>query len=149
MKKLTLVLAVTIMLAFVASMVAEKASAFNISTAVLGPENDSGVTATMVFIGTRPGNVKVAGFSRKLFRILGDGPFFFSLLYHNATCAPDTAAFVDFWFKNRRGKGRLFAKVDLKESFENFNSVSIRDVRINEGRGPDALVACGVIHHPN
>ena len=107
MKKLTLVLAVTIMLAFVAPIVAEKASAFNISTAVLGERNGSGVTALMVFVVTRTGEIKVAGFSRNL----GDGEGFFSLLYHNDTCAHDTAAFVGIWDKINAARGDYSRKL--------------------------------------
>ncbi len=148
MKKLTLVLAVTMLASVAMSAAAEKASAFNISFAKLTEvvDTDVDVKAKAFFFEKRKGDVKVFAFSRNLFDLNSEGPFV-SLIYQNETCLPGgIAEFLGEWTERRFGNGRLLVKVDLEPGeFEGFRSLSIRDMSVEGGFSPNALVAGGVI----
>jgi len=56
--------------------------------------------------------------------------------------------FVGFWVVNADGTGSL-VPLDPNPAFGEFDTVSIRDLRIDGGMGTDAVVACGqVAVHP-
>jgi len=160
MKKLTLVLSVT-MLAFVAiSVVAEKASAgtvtgfANLHQVKLMDGEQSGVKAKMVFVETAT-EIKVTGSATGLFEVDDN---FFSLFYINSTspngpnaCIDGFLAMVGTWqVVNEFGEGTLDVTVSRFASPMGFFGLGdIGAVSVRKGvPGPDLneLQACGKVH---
>src|SRR5262249_25371404 len=58
--------------------------------------------------------------------------------------APMPHMFIGFWTSDAAGNGILH-QVGQPPPFRTFDTVSIRDTKINNGFGPQAVVACGEV----
>jgi len=139
MKKLTLVLSVTIW-AFVAmSVVAENAAAISENVAVVKLDPKEGfeeVDATMIFIDTNGGDIEVRGIAHGLDPTLP----YASLAYASNNCFPPSLlpmTPVGFWDVKPNGIGKLSETLDDSFFLSDIGSVSVRRLDVF------ALVACG------
>jgi hypothetical protein len=139
-----------------------------VGTAYLHPENMSGVSGVITFVDDGS-TLMVDGTAAGL----DPNVTYRSLIYDNASlpggpeaCEPMifnddpgilNTMLIGDWINNNDGTGTLTAVniVDQRTgervyvSLDRFRTVSIRDTRINDGRGPEAVAACGwVADHP-
>lgn len=123
--------------------------------ATLHPVNQSGVNGSVDFTEAE-GSVQVTGMATGLQPSSGR---YVSLVYDRGSvsggpeaCEPTTpddpglvGMFVGTWVVDESGSGTLVQPNPLVASLEEVDTVSIRDTTINDGMGPEAVVACGQI----
>lgn len=123
--------------------------------ATLHPVHQSGVRGSIDFTQT-DGTVQVTGTATGLQPSAGR---YVSLVYDLGSvpggpvvCEPSpddpvgpVGMFVGSWVVDNSGNGTLIQQNPLVASLDQVDSVSIRDTQINNGFGPEAVVACGQI----
>ncbi|HKA18244.1 MAG TPA: hypothetical protein VKN18_08005 [Blastocatellia bacterium] len=115
------------------------------------PANQSGVMGRITFTQTGGGLI-ITGTAKGL--APSTAGRYVSLVYDTASvpggptlCEPVVPfpdMFVGIWISDAAGNGLLF-QVAQPSPLGTFDTVSIRDTTINDGFGPEAVVACGQV----